>query len=323
MPGTVTAFSTDSSHQPRAAPKTNSSTLPISHHLSNSDMPNTTQPKQHHSGPMPDKAQSGSQLKLKKPFSKKAHRIIAKKTAKLIKRRNDLDRDILIAAEKQNPAVSDWLPRDKLLRNRERMERREQYHLRKRTKKLAELERLYRWDPSSARAYDYDQVRKLLWRFKRNLGPLLDEYTKRADQEYHGNDDTSSEGSESDSDSDAGKSDASGSEDDNGQSSRDTVTAKSPSLNGHKGRSQANGHSQDAATSEVCADAAPKVQMGGGKRKREEDSLTPSKKVRFELAEDIQCDHEDARKKKKKSKKDKKGKKNRQSSEQEPQINGK
>ncbi|KAI0970314.1 hypothetical protein F4678DRAFT_136470 [Xylaria arbuscula] len=319
MPGTVMASSADSSLKSSATKKTKSSTLPISPYSSNSDIPDTTQPKQHHSDPMPDKAQSGSQLRLKKPFSKKAHRIIAKKTAKLIKRRNTLDRDVLIAAEKKNPAVSDWLPRDKLLRNRERMERREQYHLRKRTKKLAELERLYRWDPSSARAYDYDQVRKLLWRFKRNLGPLLDEYIKRPDQEYDGNDETSSEGSSSDSDSDAGRRDDSDSEDEDGGLSRDTVTAKLPSLNGQKAHSQMNDHPQDTTTSEVCGDAEPKVQTEGGKRKREEDTLTPSKRVRFQLADDIQSDSEHA-KKKKKSKKDKK---NRQLSVQETQINGK
>ena len=134
-----------------------------------------------------------SKLKLAKPLSRKARRIVKKKTEKLIRKRNELDEQLLREVERKNVAPKDWLPRDKLLRRQTQLEKREERHVRRRTRKLAELDRLYRWDPSADRATDYDMVRYLLWKFKRHLGPLMDHHGKKGD----GGDGASSSESES------------------------------------------------------------------------------------------------------------------------------
>ncbi|KAI0433682.1 hypothetical protein F5Y09DRAFT_338500 [Xylaria sp. FL1042] len=289
MPDVVAASSVDTGRSElSASKKAIASSSPSSSLLSKCDGPDVSNQKQHAPRSMTNQSQNSSQLKLKKPFSKKTRRMIRKKTLKLIKRRNALDRDVLIAAEKTKPSVSDWLSRDELLRDRERMKRREQYHLRKRTKKLAERERLYRWDPSAARAHDYDLIRKLLWRFKRNLGPLLDEYTNRPSQEDDGGDETSSSGSDSDLDSEL-ESDAASSDD--GGSSQGTLTTKPSSLRGRKGHKAAP-HSQNKVTAEVSTSTPLGVQADGGKRKREEafPKRTSSKKVKSVRDEEISDD---------------------------------
>ena len=122
-----------------------------------------------------------SKLKLAKPFSRKARRIIRKKTEKLIKKRNQIDEQLLREVQRKNVTAKDWLPRDKLLRRHTQLEKREERHIRRRTRKLAELERLYRWDPSVDRAFDHNMVRYLLWKFKRHLGPLMDYHGKKGD----------------------------------------------------------------------------------------------------------------------------------------------
>ncbi|KAI1156670.1 hypothetical protein F4825DRAFT_213221 [Nemania diffusa] len=128
------------------------------------------------------RAPESSSPRLATPLSKEERRII-KKTKRLISRRNTLDREILRAVKKSSTSANDWLPRDELLQRSERLEKKELRHLRKYTKKLAKLKRVYRRDPSSHRACDYDLVRSLLWRFKRNLGPLLDEYANHCSEE--------------------------------------------------------------------------------------------------------------------------------------------
>ncbi|KAI0904017.1 hypothetical protein F4823DRAFT_242132 [Ustulina deusta] len=323
MPGIVAATPAKKGRKPSANQRATASSLPIPH-LSKSDAHDASKQKQHcpSPSPTPNKPQKNSRLKLAKPFSEKAQRIIAKKTAKLIKRRNALDRQVLTAVENTTPDDSDWLPRDKLLRSRERMERREQRHLRKRTKELAELERLYRRDPSSARAYDYDLARKLLWKFKRNLGPLLDEYANRPYKEKNDTNETSSSGSDADSDSESEWSDASGSEDE--ELPRETIPAHPSLLHGQKNHRQVKRHSQNTATTEASTSTPTRVQLDGEKRKREDKSpeCTSSKKVRLSLREDThdaKPDQESARKERK-AKKDKKKK---QASVQEAQINGK
>ncbi|KAI3323594.1 hypothetical protein HD806DRAFT_535422 [Xylariaceae sp. AK1471] len=274
MPGTVVPSGRDPSTTQNAAGASSSAS-----EASKSDWRDIPKKKRHRQEVGFQGVQGNSKLKLAKPFSKKARRIITRKTEKLIERRNALDREVLRAVEKTNPNVNDWLPRDKLLRNRERLEKREQHHLRKRTKKLVELERLYRWDPSSDRAYDFDLVRKLLWRFKRNLGPLLDEYINRRKEKDHnkGDDDGTSS-----SNSDSEWSDIS--DDGDGE----TTGGKKSSLVRKKGAKKPTVHSQNKTTAkDSLKGVLVSTQMDGGKRKRDEDTeSTPSKKVRFALDED-------------------------------------
>ena len=133
-----------------------------------------------------------SKLKLAKPWSHKARRIVRKKTENLIEKRNEIDRQLLREVQRKNVAPKDWLPRDQLLQRHTQLEKREERHVRRRTRVLAKLERLYRLDPTADRAYDYDMVRYLLWKFKRHLGPLMDHHGKKGDAEGEVNDDSSS-----------------------------------------------------------------------------------------------------------------------------------
>ncbi|KAI1425396.1 hypothetical protein F5Y12DRAFT_373906 [Xylaria sp. FL1777] len=321
MPGIVAATPAETGYRPSATQKATSSPSQTSSHSSKSDGHNVSQRKQQRPSRTPDEPPKKSQLKLKKPFSKKARRIITKKTKKLIKRRNALDQAVLDAVQKTTPGVNDWLPRDKLLRNRERLEKREQYHLTKRTKKLVELERFYRWDPSSARASDYDLVRKLLWRFKRNLGPLLEEYTNRPDPVKNESDETSSSGLDSDSDSDSKSEWSETSSNKDEKLPRKTMTIKPPSLYAQNPHKQGNSRSHNIATTETSSSAPLGAQVDGGKRKREEESpeCTPSKKALDGETCEVKSDQENARKKKKPNK----GEKKKEVSVEEPQINGK
>ncbi|TGJ82557.1 hypothetical protein E0Z10_g6210 [Xylaria hypoxylon] len=318
MPGIVAPTSAVVGHESSTNKNTTALFSPISH-LSRSDTHNVSKRKQHGPNLTPGGAQKNSKLKLGKPLSKKARRIITEKTTKLIKRRNTLDREVLAAVEKKTPDVSDWLPRDKLLRNRERLERQEQHHLRKCTKKLDELKKLYLRDPSSARAYDYDLARTLFWRFKRNLGPLLDEYTNRPSEGNNDSDETSPSGSDSDSD-------LSDTPDDEDEELRlNVITAKSPSNHGQKTAKKADRHSQNTTITEDYTRETPaNIQANRGKRNCEGElpEATPSKKVRFTLDGNID-DLKSSQQNRNKERKTKKGKKEKHAPVQEAQINDK
>ncbi|KKY31673.1 hypothetical protein UCDDA912_g08397 [Diaporthe ampelina] len=121
-------------------------------------------------------ARNGSESKLPKPLTPKARRIITKRTSRLIRKRNELDRSLLLQAFRPLDELNanDWLPREEILRQCERMASRERDHIRSRTKKLQERTALYSQDPSEERALDVDLIRKQLWKFKRHLGPYLE-----------------------------------------------------------------------------------------------------------------------------------------------------
>jgi hypothetical protein len=119
-----------------------------------------------------------SKLKLAKPLTKKARRIISNKTHKMMRRREKIDKELLEEVQRENVTAQHWLARETLLRRQEQLEKREKRHIARRTMALLQRERLYRWDPTTERAADLDLIRKLLWKFKRHLGPML---------EYHGN----------------------------------------------------------------------------------------------------------------------------------------
>lgn len=155
----------------------------------------TTRPEVHD-------ARSGSEPKLPKPLGPKARRIVTKKTSKLMQKRNELDRALLLQAFRpfDELSVNDWLPREEILRQCERMASREREHIRARTKALEERKALYNQDPSEERALDLNLIRTQLWRFKRHLGPYLE---AAEEPRVDGEDDVSSSESESDSDSDS------------------------------------------------------------------------------------------------------------------------
>ncbi|KAI0413894.1 hypothetical protein F5X98DRAFT_264547 [Xylaria grammica] len=306
-------------HQPSAGRATHTSFSPISH-LSKSDTHNVSKGKKHDPDLAPDEAQRKCKPKLKKPLSKKARRIITKNTTKLIKRRNTLDRKVLDAVKKTTPNTSDWLRRDRLLRSRERLERREKNHLRKRTKKLAELERLYRWDPSPARASGHDLVRSLLWRFKRNLGPLLDEYTNQLSKGNDDNDETNSNSSGSGSELDLG-----GTSDGDEEFPQEVITAKSSPNSRQETAKGPDLHSQNTAVTENFIKEAPiRIQVSGGKRKHRKalSEGTPPKQVRFALDENIDKPKY-GQENSKMERERKKNKKEKQAPVQEAQINDK
>ncbi|RYO74845.1 hypothetical protein DL764_010728 [Monosporascus ibericus] len=110
---------------------------------------------------------------LAKSFTKKFRSHIVQKTAELIKKRNEIDSQLLQEVLRQKLSADDWQPREKLLRRHARLEEREERHIRRQKKKLARVERLYKQSPSVDRATDHDLMRYLLWRFKRHLGPLM------------------------------------------------------------------------------------------------------------------------------------------------------
>lgn len=119
-----------------------------------------------------------------------------------MQKRNELDRALLLQAFRplDELSVHDWLPREEILRQCERMASREREHIRARTKALEERKALYSQDPSEERALDLNLIRTQLWRFKRHLGPYLEAAEEpRGD----GEDETSSSDSDSDSDSDS------------------------------------------------------------------------------------------------------------------------
>ncbi|KAI1734522.1 hypothetical protein F4680DRAFT_453926 [Xylaria scruposa] len=197
--------------------------------------------------------------KLAKPLSERKRCRIIKNTTRLITRRNRLDRQVLREVKKKNPC----LLRDKLLTKREILSERERLHLRKRTRKLAKLKALWQQDPSSNRYNDYNLVRELFLKFKRNLGPLLEEYTN-----YHIEKDADNDRmSPSDSQSESEWVDASESEDEQPYRS----------------------NSQNENTAKATNKGAPlSPQANRNKRKCEEEHTEskPFKKVRFAIDED-------------------------------------
>lgn len=169
-----------------------------------------------------------SKLQVAKPLTKKARRIVTNKTIKLIRRREELDRDLLAEAERKFEDLdgNDWLPRENLLRRCDAVAKREKRHLRSRTRALEERTRLYKWDPSTERAHDLDLIRELLWKFKRNLGPYLKEREKTL-QEDDG--ESSSAGSDS-GDDEAGGAALDDSKEDSDESSEDEDEEDEPMI---------------------------------------------------------------------------------------------
>lgn len=120
-------------------------------------------------------ASKTSKPQLAPPLTDEARRRITNTTENLMRKRNALDRLLLSQASRLFGRVkpADWLPREYILRQCERLAKRERRHIRFRTRVLAKRARLYKLDPSTERAIDVDLVRELLWRFKRHLGPYL------------------------------------------------------------------------------------------------------------------------------------------------------
>ncbi|KAI1130682.1 hypothetical protein F5Y10DRAFT_106688 [Nemania abortiva] len=281
MPGIVAPASVGTGHKPLAAQKTTiaSSSVPEpsgseGHHISTK--------KSYHPISESHPVQKSPRLKLRKPLSKKARRFIIAKTKKLIAIRNAVDEEVLRAAGKANPSVDDWSPRDRLLQACEHLEEQELRHLRIRTKKLARLERRYRLDPSPDRAYDYNLVRTLLWRFKRNLGPLLGDYMNKGSGENNDSNIVDFFRADLGPDSNLKWSDTSDNED---EAVRQEPVAASPYSHHRKKNPKQeyiNLHNMDVTKSArkgLLRDTSTIV----GKRKREEEATenTPIKKVRF------------------------------------------
>ncbi|KAJ2982763.1 hypothetical protein NUW58_g6374 [Xylaria curta] len=226
---------------------------------------------------------------LAEPLSERARRRLVKKTERLIKRRNCLNQHFLREAERKNIDVGNQLPRETLLQKLELLERREQSHLRKTTQRLAELERSYGCDPSSDRELDYNLVRRLLWRFKKNLDPLLDESVNQGSEQD--NEDDKQNFLKLESDMDSGWSDISQNEDE--ELHQGTIVAKPPSHDKQKSCEKVDASPRNNTTEIYIKGVLLSTQTNGGKRKCEKDpsESTPSKKVRFALDEDTHCQH--------------------------------
>lgn len=157
----------------------------------------TTRPEAHD-------ARDGAVPKLPKPLGPKARRNLTKKTSALIRKRNELDRALLQQAFRpvDELSVNDWLPREEILRQCERLAGRERDYIRSRTEALEERTALYNQDPSEERALDLNLIRTQLWKFRRHLGPYLE-----AAEEPRGDGEDNVSSSDSDSDSSDDESD--------------------------------------------------------------------------------------------------------------------
>lgn len=154
----------------------------------------TTRPEVHN-------ARHNAAQKLPKPLGPNARRNVTKKTSKLIRKRNELDRALLLQAFRPLGELNanDWLPREEILRQCERLASREREYIREGTEALEERTALYNQDPSEERALDLKVTKTQLWKFKRHLGPYLEAAeASRGD----GGDDISSSDSDSDSSDD-------------------------------------------------------------------------------------------------------------------------
>ncbi|ROV89955.1 hypothetical protein VMCG_10104 [Cytospora schulzeri] len=132
-------------------------------------------------------ASKTSKAQLAPPLTNEARRITTNTTEKLMRKRNELDKLLLSQASRLFGRVkpSDWLPREYVLRQCERLAKRERKHIQFRTKVLAERTRLYKLDPSTERAIDVELVGDLLSKFKRHLGPHLVAAKKPRKDEGH------------------------------------------------------------------------------------------------------------------------------------------
>ncbi|KAI0457650.1 hypothetical protein F5B21DRAFT_520702 [Xylaria acuta] len=271
MPGIVALTRPGTGHHPSAT------TEPLE-----SDPHNISTKKYRHPDSELRRVQKSSEVRLANPFSTRKRRKIVKNTIKLIERRNRLDRQVLREVEEKNPDVHDLLSRDKLLRSCDALRKQEQYHLGKRTRKLAKLKALWRRDPSPNRYNDYSLVRELLWRFKRNLGPLVDGYTN-----HHSEGGTDGDKmSHSDSASGSEWIDTSESEDEELRPA--IVVANSPSLSKRKFPKDPDSHSRNKnAIKDTNRGVTPSPRVNRGKRKREKEPTEskPSKK-------DVALNHE-------------------------------
>lgn len=116
-----------------------------------------------------------SKLQLAKPLTRKARHRITRKTTILIKKRDDIDSALVAESQPKVDSLSaeDWLPREGLLGKNEALARCERRHIQILNKAIQERQSLYRRDPSTERATDLDLIRTLHWKFKRHLGPYL------------------------------------------------------------------------------------------------------------------------------------------------------
>ncbi|KAI0409432.1 hypothetical protein F4802DRAFT_593083 [Xylaria palmicola] len=211
-----------------------------------------------------------------KPFSEKQRRKFEKKTRRLVKRRKRLNQQVLRAAKKTKPSINDWLARKELLQEWARLKMKENRHLEKYTKKLAKLAELYRIDPSSDGAQEYNLVRKLLWDFERSVKPFLDQHITRLNEKSNGDneDETITSGSVRDSNQ-------SNTDNEDEALRRETPFSQSRREN----TTQAGSHSHNGATVEGSVRGTlPQPEAINGTEKPEEaPTNTPSKKVRFAL----------------------------------------
>ncbi|KAI0103736.1 hypothetical protein GGR51DRAFT_251144 [Nemania sp. FL0031] len=192
MGGIAPPVSANTGPSPLAAQKTTiaSSCIP---EPQASDRHNISTKNSYHSVSDSLAVQKSPNPKSKKPLSNKQRRRIRTRTEKLIERRNALSEELLRAVEKRNPGVNDWLPREELLQRCDDLEKQERHHLRSCIKKLGRLERLYRSDPSPARARDCDLVRTLLRKFQSLLEPILnDDDNHQSDKATNNNEISSS-----------------------------------------------------------------------------------------------------------------------------------
>lgn len=182
-----------------------------------------------------------------------------------MQKRNELDRALLLQAFRplDELSVNDWLPREEILRQCERMASREREHIRARTKALEERKALCNQDPSEERALDLNLIRTQLWRFKRHLGPYLEAAEEpRGD----GEDDVSSPDSDSDSDSDSSDEEmetAQGKADDSASSVSSEGNASDGNMDGGKTPAGLDGAFDDMRSS----------------KKRRRDELNDSRKA--------------------------------------------
>ncbi|RYP30144.1 hypothetical protein DL767_006392 [Monosporascus sp. MG133] len=207
---------------------------------------------------------------LAKSFTEKFRSNIVQKTAELIKKRNELDSQLLQEVLRQKLSANDWQPREKLLRRHARLVEREERHIRRQKKKLARVERLYKQSPSIDRATDHDLIRYLLWRFKRHLGPLM---------KYHRKTDGGISSSSTDSDSEwidmsEGGSEASGPGNRKERSEHSKVARKKRKRNETRKDGASNECSKTTATNEEGAGATrtkDKRDCKSSKRKKKRD----------------------------------------------------
>ncbi|ROW18284.1 hypothetical protein VPNG_00021 [Cytospora leucostoma] len=110
-----------------------------------------------------------------KPLTKKARRIIVIMIEKLMRKRDELDKMILSQASRplRSLNATDFLFRERALRQSEQLTRREGRYVQTLSTVLAERTRLYKRDPSAERVVDLDFTRELLLRFSRHLDPNL------------------------------------------------------------------------------------------------------------------------------------------------------